>query len=47
MKKTIVLCVGGLMLLTALCQAQTGSVQVTVLPAGANTAGAQWKVDGG
>ncbi len=47
MKKMIVLCVGGLLLMTALCQAQTGSLQVTLSPGGANTAGALWNVDGG
>ena len=47
MQKMIALCVGGLMLMTALCQAQTGSLQATLGPAGANTAGAQWNVDGG
>jgi hypothetical protein len=47
MRKMLGLCVGGLLLWTALCQAQTGSVQVTLAPAGAITAGAQWNVDGG
>ena len=50
MKKMIGLWVGGLMLVTAICQAQaatSGSLQVTLVPAGAITAGAQWNVDGG
>ena len=47
MRKMLGLCVGGLLLWTALCQAQTGSVQVTLAPARAISAGAQWNVDGG
>ena len=41
------LCVGGLLLWATLCQAQTGSVQVTLAPAGAISAGAKWNVDSG